>query len=242
MTIIAPNTKITPEYIDKNIILCCGEDANELIDSFKNLSFEGTKVHEYRCYQFWKYLNFSLIWTGIGTGTLEPLIWEILFNPTIKSKVNKIILIGTAGKLPNSSKKLGDVYIIDQAYLGATAVDDDSIKQPLTPNFLVKCDFSTASIVSTDFFYGFSERVLSGNYPNQTQRLIQAVNQYFYTTDLVDMEVAQFYHFCNLFDPEKSLNYIAIKGAANTIGNAEEQIENSSIVIQNAIERAIALL
>ncbi|BDA67642.1 hypothetical protein RIVM261_070280 [Rivularia sp. IAM M-261] len=53
--------------------------------------------------------------TGIGTGTLEPLIWEILFNPTIKSKVNKIILIGTAGKLPLSSKKLGDVYIINQA-------------------------------------------------------------------------------------------------------------------------------
>jgi hypothetical protein len=38
------------------------------------------------------------------------------------------------------------------------------------------------------------------------------------------------------------LNYIAIKGTANTIGNAEEQIENSSIVIQNAIEKAIALL
>ncbi|RUT08297.1 hypothetical protein DSM106972_014650 [Dulcicalothrix desertica PCC 7102] len=48
MTIIAPNTKITPEYIDKNIILCCGEDTNELIDSLKKLSFEGTKVHEYR--------------------------------------------------------------------------------------------------------------------------------------------------------------------------------------------------
>ncbi|BDA72407.1 hypothetical protein CAL7716_065730 [Calothrix sp. PCC 7716] len=58
----------------------------------------------------------------------------------------------------------------------------------------------------------------------------------------VDMEVAQFYHFCNLFDNENNLNYIAIKGAANTIGNAEEQLENSSIVIQNAIEKAIALL
>ncbi|MEH2238538.1 hypothetical protein [Nostoc sp.] len=144
--------------------------------------------------------------------------------------------------MPNSDKKLGDVYIIDQAYLGATAIDDDSIKQPLTPNFFAKYDFPKASIVSTDFFYGFSERVINGDYPNKTQRLIQAVNQYFYTTDLVDMEVAQFYHFCKLFDPENKLNYVAIKGAANSIGSAEEQIENTSIVIQNAIEKAIALL
>lgn len=241
MSIIAPNTKIAPEYIDKNIILCCGEDTNELIYSLNDLSYTGEKVHEFRCYRFWKYLNFSVIWTAIGTGTLEPLIWEILFNPTIKSIVNKIILIGTAGKLPKSGKKLGDVYVIDNAYLGGTAVDDNAIKQPLTPNFIGLSDFPKASIVSTDFFYGFSERVINGDYPNKTQRLVQAVNKYFYTTDLVDMEVAQFYHFCKLFDSENTLNYVAIKGAANTIGSAEEQIENSSIVIKKVLEKAIAL-
>ncbi len=79
--IVAPNTNLNPSLLSKNIILCCGEDSNELINSFKELTSDNLeKFHEFRCYKFWKFPDLSLIWTGIGTGVLEPLLWEIFLN------------------------------------------------------------------------------------------------------------------------------------------------------------------
>ncbi len=236
---IGPNTNANVEILSEKIILCCGEDSAELLTALPDsINLNNCTYHEYRCYKFWKFADFTLIWTGIGTGCLEPLLWEI-FIPQI---IRKIILIGTAGKLPNSKAKTGKVYFIEKAYSGATALDEDNIPQPLKPRFESLCRLEGASSVSSDFYYGFSEDSLNGRYPANEQKLINALNKHLYKRDLVEMEVAQFYYFCQKFDQTRKLEFLALKGAANTVGKFEEQVAHSALIIKNSLEAALLLL
>src|SRR5687767_8943729 len=106
-----PNSGVSDEMLHENVILCCGEDFTELIQCFSESSL-GIR-HEYRCYRFLRFENFTLIWTGIGTGCLEPLLFEIFDVPIIK----KIVLVGTAGAF-QSTASMGNFFWIAQAYLG----------------------------------------------------------------------------------------------------------------------------
>ncbi|MHB8736189.1 MAG: hypothetical protein ACYC6M_12885, partial [Terriglobales bacterium] len=148
-----PNTGVTDEFLQENVILCCGEDPLELVEQVK--SFRPIALHKYRCYRFWRFPAFSLIWTGIGTGCLEPLLFEI-YMPFI---VRNIILIGTAGAV-SSIIPDGQAFCIKKAYSRACAVRTKNPEVPLFPHWKPPLpedlQEDAATIVSTDYYYGFS--------------------------------------------------------------------------------------
>jgi len=238
-TIIGPNSGASSEIISKNVILCCGEDASELLAAVNSFIPEQViKYHEYRCYKFWKFSEFTLAWTGIGTGCLEPLLWEVLKTQIVK----KIIIIGTAGQFPNSKTHIGEVYVIDQAYLAATAVDELNIDHPLRPCFQASDACETATIVSTDLFYGFSQHGIDGVYSDHKNKLQNALDKHSKHRDMVDMEVGQFYYFCHKLNSNKNLEYLAIKGSSNRLEHFKELTINSSKVIKKSLQKALKLL
>jgi len=73
-----PNTNVENSLLSERMVICCGEDAAELLQALRTeFPRQETAYHEYRCYRFWKFAEFTLIWTGIGTGCLEPLLFEL---------------------------------------------------------------------------------------------------------------------------------------------------------------------
>lgn len=94
-----------------------------------------------------------------------------------------------------------------------------------------------ASIVSTDFFYGFP-RLFDG-WPDG-QRFAADFAARAVGADLIDMEVAQFYWLAPLFNP--SVEYLAIKGPSNAIGAADEQVAKSPAVTEQCAAAAFKLL
>src|SRR5688500_16227939 len=89
-----PNTMVNDAFLHQSIILSCGEDPSELLAAARTAGLDKPcALHEYRCYRFWSFPICTLVWTGIGTGCLEPLLYEILRE----SRANKICLVGTAG-------------------------------------------------------------------------------------------------------------------------------------------------
>ena len=90
--------------------------------------------------------------------------------------------------------------------------------------------------------YGFSTDADSETLRAEDLSLRQAVNILFNSVDLIDMETAQFYYFCEkLFDPDK-LNYVAVKGAANFVTEPASQTTNSLTVLQTAVAASFDLL
>jgi len=234
------------------MVLCCGEDPSELLGA---LPFKPSPAayHEYRCYRFWRFQAFTLAWTGIGTGCLEPMLYE-LFEPALISgpkTIRRLILIGTAGSLNPAGTTPGQPYLIDPAYLGASAIGSPPHqitareRQPLRPRLgaLVKraAGLERRSIVSTDYYYGFSHDPASAMLREADPGLLRAVAAASGVADLVDMEVAQFYYFCGLLGGP-SLLYLAIKGCANYVGGFSEQPMNSQQVLSLAMLDVFRLL
>jgi hypothetical protein len=172
---------------------------------------------------------------------LEPLLWEIIRS----ERVRRIVLVGTAGSLPEFSGKLGAAYLISQAFLAGTALDEEQIPQPLRPMFgsdICMATIPKATIVSTDFYYGFAGKEKRPEYPPIMQRVenrFAAING---VVDLVDMETAQFYYFCGVFQGSRPMEFVAVKGPANPIINVQVQVEHSKNVLRESLKVAIALL
>lgn len=231
-----PNTAVPDDLLQADVILCCGEDAGELLQAFKGL--KALQVHEYRCYKFWRYPAFTLIWTGIGTGSLEPL----LFEPLEPVMIKRIVLIGTAGAL-NDNVTLGMGYVIDEAVLGCTGISPlPGVKLQPHWNGPIK-EMPTASIVSTDYYNGFS-KVQSPRVNALQQadtRLKPVMDSIIGTVDLVDMETAQFYHFCRVLGGEH-LQYLALKGATNPITDVSQQTLYSESLLETLSHNAMETL
>ena len=223
--------------MQKNILLSCGEDTKELLTPLADIE-EFSDYHEYRCYKFWKFSTFTLIWTGFGTSCLEPLLWEIL-KPNI---AERIILFGSSGNLPQSRAELGKAYIITEAYLALTAIDVLAHGEPFRPAYPLPKDCTTASIVSTDLFYGFSPLALTNEYPIDIGTYREKLDRHFDATDMVDMEVAQFYYFCKAFAGNRPLQYVAVKGPSNVLGDTDQQIIRSSDINRSTLQLAMRLL
>jgi len=237
---LGPNTNAPAELLTPRCIVCAGEDRPTLLDALRLAGFEpGPSRHSYRCYEFWKSGDVLIVWTGIGTGTIEPLLWEI-FQPGV---IEQIVLVGTAGRMAESGAALGRAYIVDQAFLAGTGLDGENLPQPLRPRWPGLPDgHATASSVSTDFFYGFGPRLMTGDYPFASGALKRAFEEHTRRkTDLVEMEVAQFYAFCAAF-PDAPSHFIAIKGVSNTVEVHGEQVENSRDAIAETLRMARGLL
>jgi hypothetical protein len=64
---------------------------------------------------------------------------------------------------------------------------------------------------------------------------------------LVDMETPQFYRLCEMYGRsritgERTLEYAAIRGVANTLGEWGEQTDHSESVLEKAMHKAMTLL
>ena len=60
--------------------------------------------------------------------------------------------------------------------------------------------------------------------------------------DLVDMEVGQFYALCRLMAQATPIEFLAIKGPANSLSNAQEQITYTPRVLLKALGMAMNIL
>ena len=153
-----------------------------------------------------------------------------------------MILIGTAGKMPNASVEIGQPYAVIEAFLAGTGLDSELLDEPLTPRWPLPPTIPTASSVSTDFFYGFGPRLLTGEYPFTHGALRERYCDHKRRgTSLVEMEVAQFYAFCHTFGGGR-LQYLAIKGVSNELGDDVRQIAESRTVITRCMEMARRLM
>jgi hypothetical protein len=221
------------------VIVCAGEDAGELERVFLPVAGERPSgFFDYRCYRFWRFESATVIWTGIGTGCLEPLLWEVI-APGI---VERIVLIGSAGRLANSRVAIGEPNCISAAYSGGTSLDEEMADEPSRPRFALPADIAPASIVSTDYYYGFTDRALDGSYPAAGAGLRRVVGKFLHACDLVDMETAQFYHFCDRFDRTGRLQFLAIKGASNEINAQISQLAESEPLLGRCFRHAWELL
>jgi Phosphorylase superfamily len=251
-----PNTRVDDSLLHERLVLCCGEDPTELMLALPSVEAPHA-YHEYRCYRFWRFESFTLAWSGIGTGCLEPLLYEILVlqpNPAIR----EIVLVGTAGALPSQRSVVhGRAYLIDKAYLGGSALTipehdlrllnaGESIR-PLTPRLgtMNRIDvikgLATGSVVSSDYYYGFSKDSPSSNLRDRDQHLREAVESAWNKIHMVDMETAQFYYLCDSMSSNR-LSYAAVRGPANTVGKFHEQVSFSLQVLRSSLEVAFRLL
>ncbi len=238
-----PNSAVAENLLHENVILCCGEDCGELLTAVGRVMGAAPREpdHDYRCYRFWRESEFTLIWSGIGTGCLEPLLFEI-FQPGI---IRRIILIGTAGSTGRRPLAAGEAQLISEAWLGGSAVNLGNELLPLIPRypFSLSRQLPSASIVSTDFYYGFYQ----GDDPARLRlrdavpSLRSDVARIYPRVDLVDMECAQFYWLCGILGGDDTA-FAAIKGAANAVPRPGEQCLLAPLVLENCLTAALDLV
>jgi len=238
-----PNCAVPEELLHENVLLCCGEDCGELLTAMERVTGAAPRKpdHDYRCYRFWQEERFTLAWSGIGTGCLEPLLFEIL-HPGI---IRRIILIGTAGSTGRLPFPRGEARLIREAWLGGSALtlgEEHSAlapRYPLPPSHSLPC----AAIVSTDFYYGFyhGDDPLRRQLRDAVPSLRRDVARIYPRVDLVDMECAQFYWLCGLLGGDTTA-FAAIKGAANAVDKPAEQGSFGPLVLENCFAAALELL
>jgi hypothetical protein len=234
MSCLGPNTNANKEILNEKVLLAAGEDKGEVLSAITK-SNKLLDFHVYRGYSFFKFQNFTLIISPIGTGSLEPLLFEIL-EPGI---VKEIILAGTVGLLPESNKKVSEIYAITESYEAGTALDEKNINFPLKPRWEKSIIQKSAIGVSTDYYYHFNYSFRDRLIDTKNFRLLKAMESVSKICDVVDMEVCQFYYFCSYYD---NLNYLAVKGVTNNLGCREEHSNNSSKTVVNAVKIGMDLL
>lgn len=231
-----PNTQLPVGALRRDAILCCGEDLGEFKAAAAAVFGRVRLVHAYRCYAFLRRGGLSFIWTGIGSGCLEPLLCEIANEPELR----RIILVGTAGAVSKSTP-LGRATPIREAHVACAGVSP--ARATSIPNWPASFKATeTQRIVSTDYYYGFT---LKKVWPAPAlwaadTRLAKSVAAALTRADLVDMETGQFYHFCRTLRPD--WQYLAIKGAANPLADFSQQPLHSESVLHDALRQAKAML
>jgi hypothetical protein len=239
LPVLGPNTNAPQEVLSESVVLCCGEDEQELLAAVA--AWGGAtplQTHRYRSYGFWRFRDFTAVLTGMGTRCIEPLLWEVLRVRAVR----RVALIGTAGRFAGSEVVAPSAYVVRDAILAGTALDQMVRSSSFAPRWSLPDGCPTASSVSTDFFYGFSPRVMTGIYPLKGRRLKTLFARHSKACDLVDMEVAQFYCFCNAFRRRPDLAYVAVKAPVNTVGSAHGQLERTGSAMTNCITLVRELL
>jgi len=139
---------------------------------------------------------------------------------------------------------LGDLYIANEAFLGATAIHPASCApyEPcFSPELLAETNLANARIVSTDYYYGFSSNDGSKELRAADPSLATAVAKFLGDVYLVDMETAQFYYFCHKLFPGEGLSYVSLKGAANSLSHQALQTVHSFDILRKALLASFTL-
>lgn len=235
----SPNAQLLPEQIRPSIILCFGEDKGAFTAALDTLSFpSGATAAEFRGFTVWTLTEVTVILASIGTGVVEPLLYELLGT----GRAERIVLVGTAGRLGSGRLPLGTGFPITEAYLAGTGLDREVADQPLRPEWPDLAVGPVASIVSSDFYYGFSPPTRPGDYRHRLPGLRRDFERLSVFVDLVDMEVAQFYALCRIIPEQPGLHYLAIKGASNGVDNHGEQNTHAPAVLLDCLKKALFAL
>jgi hypothetical protein len=210
-------------------MLVAGEDRTELLKAIAGTSGQRPlRHHEFRCYEFWRYPEFTVGLCGIGTGCLEPLLHEILSAP---SPVHTIILAGTAGVLQSSTEiEIGETYAIVQARTNLTAIDR-LLTRPARPVWDRDLPCAKAMSLSTELYYAAIPS-------EELQRLSEAERKRL----LIEMEVAQFYYLCSTKANGRQLRYIAVKNASNHVGDLNQHLSTSALSLAAAVAVAVRVM
>jgi nucleoside phosphorylase len=246
---VRPNTALPLSFFQQDMIVCTGEDPQELIRAIKAV-FPGRRPrhHQYRCYQAWKLPGVTIVISGIGTGCIEPMMWELLDYKTLGAKVPKrLVMIGTAGYVSDSG--FGQVYVVDGAYPAGCAVRIEDEKLPLRPEFdglkeaVERLGLPTAEEVSTDRYFTCTpdnsdeRKVFAKSFD---RGLREELKKYWKPGRLISMETLQFYHFAHVFGLKTQ--YVALRGVANLADQFETQGEYSQQVLTDALRHAVSIL
>ncbi len=236
----SPNARIVPDQIRADTILCCGEDKRTFVAALLALGFpaQAAEAPDFRGYTTWTLPRLSVVLAPIGTGALEPILHEILGT----GRISRLLLVGTAGRLAARPLPLGVGYPITEAHLAGTGLDREVGGKPLAPEWPEPFAGRSASIVSSDFYYGFSPARRAGDYRHRLPALRTDFERLSGRVDLVDMEVGQFYALCRLIPDAPGLRFLAIKGASNAVENHAEQNEHAPAVLLDCLRQALAAL
>ena len=235
----SPNARLLPSQIRADVILCCGEDKRAFVAALREQGLPVDPVApDFRGYTIWTLPALTVVLAPIGTGALEPILCELLGA----GRARRIVLVGTAGRLAARPLPLGVGYPISEARLSGTGLDREVAGQPLHPEWTAPLAGPTASIVSSDFYYGFSPPTRPGDYRHRLPALRRDFARLSRSVDLVDMEVAQFYALCRLIPDAPGLRFLAIKGASNGVENHAEQNTHAPAVLLDCLRQALAAL
>jgi hypothetical protein len=236
----SPNARIVPDQIRADTILCCGEDKSTFVDALLALGFPAAAAAapEFRGYTTWTLPLLTVILAPIGTGALEPVLNEVIET----GRVSRLLLVGTAGRLGARPLPLGVGHAIVEAHLAGTGLDRELAGEPLAPVWETPPPGPVASIVSSDFYYGFSPSLRPGDYRHRLPALRRDFERLSARIDLVDMEVGQFYALCRLVPDAPGLRFLAIKGASNAVENHAEQNDHAPAVLVDCLRQALLAL
>jgi len=243
---VRPNTGLPKDFIQDDMIICTGEDPRELVHAMQSvLPNVRPEVHQYRCYYAWRYPSFTIVISGIGTGSLEPLMWEMLDSKTLTDKTAKrLVMIGTAGYIADSG--FGQVYLVDGAYPVGCGIDLKDESLPVRPNFngMENIELTRLEEISTDYYYACTPQITDPRKVAAKQedvKLTEGLLKHWKPGRLISMETAQFYHFARLYSGGKA-QCVAFRGVANLADEFETQGNHSQQVLTEALRQAVQLL
>jgi hypothetical protein len=246
---VRPNCAIPESFFQDNMIVCTGEDPDELRRAMQAV-FPGKRprFHQYRCYKAWKFSdpNITVVISGIGSGCLEPLLYELLDKDALGSRVPKrLVMIGTAGYIAKDGH--GQVFLVDEAYPIGCAVNIAESDLPKTPCFAASkllASLPRAAEMSTDYYYAATPATDNARKmaaKNADPLLAAGIARYWKEGRLISMESAQFYHFCGCYGSNET-QYLALRGVANLADQFHEQGDHSQNVLNEALRIAANLL
>lgn len=247
-----PNTGLPDRFIQDDFAICAGEDEADLVAAMPAaIPSEWSEINRHRCYVVaWRYEEpgLTVMLSGIGTGCIEPLIYEVLDPEWLGDRVAKrLVMVGTAGSGVTPARYLrlcGSSG--ERGRLAATVTLAESCL-PLTPSFANLDHYSAAEDgdeVSTDYYYAAS-RAPTDPRRRKAQQLNQALrdglDKYWEPGRLISMETAQFYHFASVYGPPGT-QFAAFRGIANLAEQFHTQSTHSQPALTNALQHAVALL
>ncbi len=231
-----PNARLVAEQLRPDVILCCGEDKAAFVAALRAVGLPADPAApDFRAFTAWTFPALTVILAPIGTGAVEPILNEILHT----APVERILLVGTAGALGPRRLPKGEARPIAEAWLAGTGLDREIPVQPLRPEWPDLPAGLTASIVSSDFYYGFAPPRRPGDYRHRLPGLRSDFERLSGFVDLVDMEVGQFYALCRLIPDQPGLRFLAIKGASNAVENHGEQNAHAPAVLLDCLRQAL---
>jgi hypothetical protein len=227
-TVLGPVTQIPKNLHREKVLICLGEDPIEFESALAAAGAPHDLLHAYRSFRCYGNGDALIVLGGIGVGSQEPLLWELL-----KTNVCRIILTGTSGALGGFTGG-SEARFMATAHAAYSAMHAHP-KRGFHANFNSRLPSSVA--ISTDAFYGFGPACLNGDYPAEPG-LETSYGMYKDADALVDMETAFFYWATPRFSSNSDIEFASIRACANPVTAFQELADNSPLVLENAVKAA----